>query len=444
MSPRSGPEVPHLLYLAWAFPPVRTAGVYRAVATANAFLAAGWRVTVVTTDEDSLLTQRGLDWTTLAMLDDRVQVRRIPFDWGLRESNLRHFPRARISVPRYAYVTWRMLGDRLTFPETPYGRWRRPLEREVLRVHREHPVSLTIATANPHVSFAGAHHLFRHARVPYVMDYRDAWRLNVYTGETALADRSAAGRLEKRYVRDAQEVWFVNPPIREWHAAQYLDDAPKMHVVENGWDPDTLAAPGSKAPSRGGKGRSFGYLGTVTHQLPLRELIEGWSLAIRQNSLPRGSTLEIGGYLGTNVAPDPELLAMINSGADAGVRYVGPVRKSEVAEFYARHDALVLALSSGRYVTSGKVYEYAATGRPVVGVYEPTTDGARVLDGHPLHVSSATLTPEGVARAFSDTVSMLDRATAADRAAAKAFAEGLTREAHLAPRVAALTAQVKR
>ncbi len=41
---------PHLLYVAWGYPPARTGGVHRAVATANRFAELGWRVTVLTAD----------------------------------------------------------------------------------------------------------------------------------------------------------------------------------------------------------------------------------------------------------------------------------------------------------------------------------------------------------------------------------------------------------
>ena len=43
---------PRLLYVAWGFPPCRGSGVYRALATANAFAAGGWDVTVLTVERE--------------------------------------------------------------------------------------------------------------------------------------------------------------------------------------------------------------------------------------------------------------------------------------------------------------------------------------------------------------------------------------------------------
>src|SRR5690606_22373378 len=118
------------------------------------------------------------------------------------------------------------------FPEPNYGQWRRALESSVRTIHRERPVTLTIATANPHVDFQGAYALFKSRKVPFVMDYRDAWRLDVFAGTTLASRRSRIGRLEARYVGAASEVWFVNERIRRWHEGQYPSERRKFHVVQ--------------------------------------------------------------------------------------------------------------------------------------------------------------------------------------------------------------------
>ncbi len=46
---------PHVLYVAWGFPPSRGGGVYRALATANGFARAGFRVTVLTATRETFL-----------------------------------------------------------------------------------------------------------------------------------------------------------------------------------------------------------------------------------------------------------------------------------------------------------------------------------------------------------------------------------------------------
>jgi len=76
------------------------------------------------------------------------------------------------------------------------------------------------------------------------------------------------------------------------------------------------------------------------------------------------------------------------------------VSKTRVSEVYAASDALLLVLGTGRYVTSGKVFEYLSTGLPIISVHDPGNAVSDVLTGYPLWFPAADLSPEGVAAAL--------------------------------------------
>ncbi len=448
---------PHLLYLAWAFPPCRAAGVYRALATANAFSDAGWRVTVLTTTEDAFERFTGTDPSLTAHVRPDVDVRRIPFDWPAQETDIRTYSRLRVLVP----PVWRRLRvwrDRAHFPEAGYGPWRGALTRTAAEVHRDDPVDLVVATANPYVTFAAAHALHRASGVPYVMDYRDAWMLDVFTGGLLHSRRSRAARIERAALADAAEIWFVNEPIRKWHAQEHPTVADRMHVVANGWDPDVLTVPApapaeasaaaparSTSPTAGDDGPvRFGYLGTVTPKVPLAELLAGWRTGVESGGVPQGSTLSIAGYLGYFAVPRAEMSEQITQAGDVGVSYAGPVPKFSVGEHYAHLDALVLALGGGRYVTSGKVFEYVATGKPIVSVHDPDNAAGQVLADYPLWFPARSLATADVAEAFAAAARAVDEADPGRRTAAQEFAAQYRRDRQFAPRVRALTERVAR
>ena len=125
---------PHVLYVAWGFPPCRSGGVYRAMATANAFARDGWDVTVLTIERDLWERRTGADPALEERVDPRIRVERIPFDWPVLEDDLSRWPALRVLAPR-AWVKARTTLDRLPFPEKVYGPWRRHLERAAERVH---------------------------------------------------------------------------------------------------------------------------------------------------------------------------------------------------------------------------------------------------------------------------------------------------------------------
>ena len=53
----------------------------------------------------------------------------------------------------------------------------------------------------------------------------------------------------------------------------------------------------------------------------------------------------------------------------------------------------------GRYVTSGKVFEYAASALPIVSVHDPGNAASDVLRDYPLWFPVADLEPESIAAA---------------------------------------------
>ncbi|GEA83515.1 MULTISPECIES: glycosyltransferase [Cellulomonas] len=426
---------PHLLYLAWGFPPSRAGGVYRALATVNAFAAAGWDVTVVTASRETFERYTGADASLEERVDPRVVVRRIPFAWPAQDTDVRRYGALRVALPP-VWARLRRLADERPFPEPSYGPWRRPLAAAARAVHDDTPVDLTLATANPHVTFAAAHDLWRATGVPYVMDYRDAWTLDVFSGRTTTRPRSRVARWQATLLADAREVWFVNRPLRDWHAERFPAVAERMVVVENGWDPALLPPVPPATPHAGAL--RFAYLGTVTPKVPLAELLEGWRTAMSDGRLPAGSTLTLGGHLGYFAVPQGPLAEILADAASYGVRYAGPVAKAQVADFYADADVLVLALGTGRYVTSGKVYEYVATKRPIVAVHDPANATTDVLAEHPLVARVREVTPDEVARALAESATLAARQDETTHAALDELADRLRRDRQLAPRVAAL------
>jgi glycosyltransferase involved in cell wall biosynthesis len=442
------PPQPHLLLVAWGFPPGRSGGVYRALAMANAFAADGWQVTVLTASREAFVRYTGTDPTLEDQVDPRVEVVRVPFRWEARETDLRRYSWWRVRTP----ALWRQVHSRqelVRFPERGYGPWRAALEQAALDVHARHPVDLVLATANPHVAFTAAWRLYRDAGVPYVLDYRDAWLLDVFSGERLHGPRSRPARWERRLVDAATEVWFVNEPIRAWHAQLYPEAADRMHVVANGFDPsladdvDHGFVAAHESADAATRPLVLGYLGTVTAKVPMAELLAGWQLARDTSPELADAQLRLHGYLGYFHTPRADLLKLVEGGTPA-VSYEGPVGRTRVAQVYAGFDVLLLVLGAGRYVTSGKVYEYLATGLPIVSVHDPGNAVADVLAGHPLWFPVDDLTPASVAAALTAAATAARRADPGERAAALAYAAPYRRDRQLAPRLAALRSAVGR
>ncbi|WP_345044432.1 glycosyltransferase [Streptomyces sannanensis] len=143
---------------------------------------------------------------------------------------------------------------------------------------------LIIATGHPFVSFAAAQMLGKLLKISYVADYRDAWTLNQFTENLIFDEGGKSFEWEAKVLRDTSETVFVNDGMRQWHIDRYPDDADRMTVVPNGWEPEPTGEQDFVPPAPNRPPR-FGYLGTITSHMPLEELFDGCRIA-RSNPVP--------------------------------------------------------------------------------------------------------------------------------------------------------------
>lgn len=433
---------PHLLYLAWGFPPAAKSCTYRLLATANLFVRHGWDVTVVTLTEAAWRREHGLDLSLSALVDPAIEIVRLPLMREDLETDIRTYSKRRAQHP-LPWLKQHRLEDEEAFPEPVFGRWHDELIARVREVQKAHPADLVLTTAAPYTFFAPALDLHERDSVPFVLDYRDAWAINILNDVPAFTPDSRKGLIEAKLMDDMREAWFVNTPIRDAYADLYPARADDLRVVRNGSDLDDLERPAPRVPDLDA-GLTFGYLGTITFGAELtRAVCEGWRLARQDDPLLARSRLEFRGHVGAGSARGSNAHArIIDEFVADGVSLSGPVPKADTPAVYAGWDALVLCLVGGRYVTSGKVYDYIATGLPIISAHAADHAAVEILEGYPLWQPNEDLTPEAMARAFRSGARRVVEATPGDRSAAAAYARRYERTAQIEPAVQRLTSQI--
>lgn len=425
---------PHALYVAWAFPPSHAGGTLRTVATVNALIETGFAVTVLAPESDSFARFTGADNTGLGRIDSRAEVQRVPFAWPLRDHDISRWPRER-ALRQGPWMVDYLAHETDGFPETGFGPWLPALLGAADEVHARKPVDLTIGSAGPQVVLAVGHHLFTTADVPYVIDQRDAWRLDLYDGTESTDPRVI--ELEAAWIAAAHEVWFVNDPILRWHQQAYPASADRMRLVADGHDGDLATS--ARASGRV-DGLTFTFVGHLTPHLPLIEFAEGWATARETSSALLDARANIWGYLDKDDRRNPPIL---DACAELGIDYRGPASQAETAALHAESDVLLLLLAGSPYLSSAKVYEYLATGLPIVSVHDPGSAATEILTGYPLWFPAADLSADAVARALLDAAGAARSTSAEVRAACIAFAARHQRAVKLGPAVAALLESVR-
>ncbi len=418
---------PHLIYLAIGFPPAAKSCAYRMRETANQFCNAGWDVTVITIAQSSWERDSGIDLSLLEQVDPRVDIVELPLAREDLETDIRLFDEARALRPN-AWAAELRERQRQDFPEPNFGGWRSALEQAVLDVHRDKPAQMLLASCTPYVNLAAAWKLYEEAAVPYAVDFRDGWSIDVVDGVEAFGPDSEEGRWEQKLLENALALWVVNDPIADYYRMRYPELADTIQVVRNGYDADS--SPGRVHTPNPESGLVFGYLGTVNFSpAHLETVLDAWKAAREREPLLANARFEVRGHIGAGASREAnrhtELLA---SAEKDNVVFGGPAAKAEVAAIYAGWDATVLILIGGRYVTSGKVYEYMATGLPVVSAHAVEHDASNVLDGHPLWTGAVGIDVEGLTESFIKAAHMAVETTAEQHAQAMAHADQFTRE----------------
>lgn len=433
---------PHVIYLAIGFPPAAKSCTYRMRETANQFCDLGWDVTVLTIEDAAWEREYGLDYTLNDAVDPRVKVIKLPLVREDLETNIRRYSESRAMQPQRWIKTLRDRGQ-LVFPEPVFGAWRPELEKAMLKVHRSHPADLVLASCAPYVNLAAVWKLWEAHRVPYAIDFRDGWSVDVINGGSAFDPDSVAGEWETKVLANAIAVWTVNDPIADHYRQRYPDIADRVRVVRNGYDPDSLPEPVTRRPDPA-RGLTFGYLGSVNFSpVFLDSVLAAWRIARAEDPLVARSRFEVRGHIGAGHAREANgHIDLLSAAANDAVSFHGPVAKADLAATYGSWDVLTLMLVGGRFVTSGKVYEFMASGLPVLSVHVVDHDASALLAGHPLWVEPVGVHPRRLAASFIAAARLAVTATDADRAAARRHGEQYSRAAQLRPAIEALASAV--
>lgn len=229
----TGSANPHLLFLAYPFPPSPAIGAVRAWNIAKQLSRLGWQVTVVTPNPvavDSEVHQ------TVEQECREAGIRRLlsgtsHISLG-RPAPLRSPRWLRSFVQRGFWRLFRSIGI------GPDEGW---LLSCLKGCHRLKPgdFDLVLATGSPFSSFLTAAWVATRLRIPYVLDYRDPWSQSAF--DYLAQWKWWSQPLERRVLGKAAACTIVSPSLAALQADAFpLSRSPA--VVTNGYDPEAMAA----------------------------------------------------------------------------------------------------------------------------------------------------------------------------------------------------------
>jgi glycosyltransferase involved in cell wall biosynthesis len=341
--------------IAYYFPPLGGAGVQRTAKFAKYLSKMGWRLEVVSVEPPSfeLMDNSGLTDVT----NESIRIHRITYREPFR--SLDRLPGG-----------WRLRSwcqDWLLFPDRMAG-WFSPALATAVEICKANPDMAIYTTSAPYTAHCIGYYLKKQFQRPWIADFRDEWSQNPYFSFPARCQIIRHRRAERKVLNEADIVLTVTDKISTGLRELASSSRALFDVIPNGFDPDDFKGikPGPDSHF------TITHVGTLIPErsklfAPLFQQLDG---LIQNGQLPGGAIkLKLVGQGNYQDIRFPENIL---------VETLPYVSHHEAIQIMSGSDLLILAESNPAAFT-GKIFEYLALKRPVLGLVHPQSPAAQLI-----------------------------------------------------------------
>lgn len=245
--------------------------------------------------------------------------------------------------------------------------WIRPSVRFLKRYLKEHPVDAIISTGPPHSMHLIAKELHKKFNIPWVADFRDPWTDIDFYKDLKLTRRSDRKhhRLERQVLSEATRVVTVG-----WDCAKGLENhgANNVAVITNGYDFFDISNENYQKTSI----LTMSHIGIIGAN---RNPEMFWE-AISELDIPM--KIRLIGQIDNSVIESIKRHNIVNY-----VEIIPYIPHNQVIEEQQKSDVLLLFVNNtpnAKGIMTGKLFEYIASGRPILSIGPENGDSARILN----------------------------------------------------------------
>ena len=265
------------------------------------------------------------------------------------------------------------------FRPDPRCLWIGPSVRFLKKYLKEHPVDLIVSTGPPQSMHMIGLRLARETGLPWIADFRDPWTKIFYFKHLAMTPATERWhkKMEKKVLDEASAVVAVSPLVQQ--EFQVMTDTP-VELITNGFDEcDFPADECTKA--YGGSERNFVITHTGLFAADGNPTVLWDVLAEKcRSDADFADKLKIKLMGKTD---DQVFKALRDRGLGDMVENMGYQPHSVAVEQQRNASLLILPLRKEpeyKAVLPGKLFEYLASKRPVLGIGQPDGAMARILE----------------------------------------------------------------
>ena len=259
------------------------------------------------------------------------------------------------------------------FRPDPRCLWIRPSVKFLKKYLKDHPVDLIVSTGPPQSMHMIGRKLAKETGLPWIADFRDPWTKIFYFKHLSMtrATERWHNKMERKVLDDATAVVAVSPLVQQ--DFQAMTQTP-VELITNGFDECDFSA--EKCPeAAGGAGRDFVITHTGLFAADGNPPLLGEVLAPKCSScadFKKALKIKLVGKTDEQI-----LKAIADAGLKDNLEDMGYQQHAVAVEQQRTASLLILPLRKEpeyKAVLPGKLFEYLASWRPVLGIGQ--TDGA--------------------------------------------------------------------
>ena len=372
-----------VLIISYYWPPTGGSGVQRWVKFAKYLPSEGWQPVIYTPENPE---QLAVDESLAAEVPEAAEVvkTRIIEPYELYKKLLRRSGHSKEAVevnPVNAQnksllqkaAMW-VRGN--LFRPDPRCLWIGPSVRFLKKYLSEHPVDLIVSTGPPQSMHMIGLRLSRETGLPWIADFRDPWTKIFYFKHLSMTPATERWhkKMEKMVLDEASAVVAVSPLVQQ--EFQAMTDTP-VELITNGFDEcDFSSEPCTQA--YGGASQEFTITHTGLFAADGNPTVLWDVLAEKCHADEAFRKLLRIKLIGKT--DDQILKALKDRGLESSLINMGYQTHSVAVEQQRQASVLILPLRKEpeyRAVLPGKLFEYLASQRPILGIGQP--DGAMAM-----------------------------------------------------------------
>lgn len=240
-----------------------------------------------------------------------------------------------------------------------------------LRLVKKHDVKLIYSTSPPHSIHLAALLLKKITGLPWVSDFRDPWTKNYLFKPRNRWVKSAHELMERKVFENSDRIICITELIKEEYREDSDIDPKRFVAIYNGYDPDDFPEANTrKADSVASRNRLvISHSGSLYSGNYPETFLSALARLLKDEPVLRKRMLF-------------RFLGVMEEGMERRIKellgenalFLGYLSHREAIEAVIRSDCNLIALPmDGKlsYHVAGKVFEYMASGRPILAVVPP-------------------------------------------------------------------------